>query len=208
MDQFFFQNASDPYFLFGLPPLSAEDLHNKIQQNSAEVSLAADTTRFNPWRAPGSASLDSPCGVFGGNFHGCPGVGENPVYYPFGDCPGGGSSYGPKGESINYPGLTETALEPNAIVEVGWSVSANHGGGYSYRLCKVPEDGGKERLTEECFQQTPLSFVGITSWIQYFGVMLQAECRSQPYVRMKAQCQKDHSGQRILFHHAREPVAV
>ena len=29
----------------------------------------------------------------------------------------------------------------------------NHGGGYSYRLCK-----GDQELTEECFQKTPLAF--------------------------------------------------
>ena len=32
-----------------------------------------------------------------------------------------------------------------------WYVSANHAGGYSYRLCKTPERGIKD-LTEECFQ--------------------------------------------------------
>ena len=35
--------------------------------------------------------------------------------------------------------------------EVKWYVSANHAGGYSYRLCKMPERGIKD-LTEECFQ--------------------------------------------------------
>lgn len=43
--------------------------------------------------------------------------------------------------------------------EVAWAISANHGGGYSYRLC--PADGN---VTEECFQKTPLSF-GNWSWI-------------------------------------------
>ena len=38
---------------------------------------------------------------------------------------------------------------------------ANHGGGYSYRLCKTPAEG-IVGLTEECFQQTPLKFVGKT----------------------------------------------
>jgi hypothetical protein len=166
MESSFFHNAADPYTLFGVPELSATDLLDMIQRDALEVTTAKDTTVFNPWRAPGSAPIESPCGVFGGNYHGCPGVGENPVYYPFGDCPGGGSSYGPKGETINYPNLTEAQWEPGATIEVGWSVSANHGGGYSYRLCKIPE-GGKMALTEECFQQTPLAFVGNQSWIQY-----------------------------------------
>ena len=35
--------------------------------------------------------------------------------------------------------------------QVKWYVSANHAGGYSYRLCKMPERGIRD-LTEECFQ--------------------------------------------------------
>ena len=31
--------------------------------------------------------------------------------------------------------------------KVGWGIIANHGGGYSYRLCKDDQE-----LTEECFQ--------------------------------------------------------
>ena len=40
-------------------------------------------------------------------------------------------------------------------VHVSWSITANHGGGYQYRLC--PESSN---LTEECFQKMPLDFVG------------------------------------------------
>ena len=39
------------------------------------------------------------------------------------------------------------------VAEVGWGIIANHGGGYSYRLCRREEGGA---LTEECFQQMPL----------------------------------------------------
>merc|ERR1712107_823030 len=45
-----------------------------------------------------------------------------------------------------------------------WSLYANHGGGYSYRLCPRSSN-----LTEECFQQHHLQFVGNKSWIQYAG---------------------------------------
>ena len=48
--------------------------------------------------------------------------------------------------------------------EVAWWVGANHGGGYSYRLCKLPEEG-TEGLTEECFQDMTLRFVGNKQWI-------------------------------------------
>ena len=43
--------------------------------------------------------------------------------------------------------------------EVTWSMRNNHGGGYQYRLCAITEDGDISRLTEECFQKTPLDFV-------------------------------------------------
>jgi len=45
-------------------------------------------------------------------------------------------------------------------------LTANHGGGYSYRLCRVPEF---DPITEECFQKIPLSFVGDTQEFRYAG---------------------------------------
>ena len=36
------------------------------------------------------------------------------------------------------------------------SFRAVHGGGYQFRLCRA----GPDRLTEACFQQTPMPFVG------------------------------------------------
>ena len=39
-------------------------------------------------------------------------------------------------------------------------------GGYSYRLCKLPA-AGRAGVTEECFEQTPLDFVGETQWAQW-----------------------------------------
>ena len=46
------------------------------------------------------------------------------------------------------------------VAEVGWGIIANHGGGYSYRLCRRAEG---EALTEECFQQMPLRCLSVTS---------------------------------------------
>ena len=39
-------------------------------------------------------------------------------------------------------------------------------GGYSYRLCKLPR-GGLLDITEECFQQNQLDFVGDEQWVIY-----------------------------------------
>jgi len=147
--------------------------HNPTLENSLRtyrddnrgglLDFPIDYTRHHPWRAPGSAPVYSPCGVAGGNPNGCPigaprGKGE--------DCPGGGWSHGPKAENYPFQDIPVTKWNVGSVVEVAWGISANHGGGYSYRLCKVPE-AGREYLTEECFQETPLNFVGEEQWVQY-----------------------------------------
>ena len=52
-----------------------------------------------------------------------------------------------------------------SVVDAEWSIYANHGGGYSYRLCKKVK--GKE-VTEECFQQMPLDFATDSTTIKYY----------------------------------------
>ena len=51
-----------------------------------------------------------------------------------------------------------------SVQEVAWHVNANHAGGYGFRLCKLPT-GGISELTEECFQQNHLDFVGDHQWV-------------------------------------------
>lgn len=112
----------------------------------------------NPWRSPGTAPTDSPCGVVGGNINGCKG---GCMHYA------GGFANGVKAELYPFkytPFVTNWTR--GDVAEVAWAIFANHGGGYSYRICKKPEEGF-EALTEECFQQTPLNFVGDTQWVQY-----------------------------------------
>ena len=122
-----------------------------------------DYTKNNPWRSPGSAHVHSPCGNAGGNPNGCP-IGS-PRGEGF-DCPGGGWSHGPNAEDYPFEDVPVTQWKSGDVVEVGWGIVANHGGGYSYRLCKVPQEG-ISHLTEECFQETPLDFVGDVQWVQY-----------------------------------------
>lgn len=50
---------------------------------------------------------------------------------------------------------TGVSWKAGEIVEVSWTIEANHAGGYLYRLCPA-----NEPLTEECFQKLPLEFVG------------------------------------------------
>ena len=62
--------------------------------------------------------------------------------------------------------VVTTEWKRGSVVDVAWGIWANHGGGYSYRICKLPAEG-RAGLTEECFQQIPLDFVGDTQWAQW-----------------------------------------
>ena len=101
--------------------------------------------------ATGHAPVADPCGLAGGT----------PWYEP---SPEEGRYYN---TSYAFHGMKGTALKPlprsayqperwkiGGTAEVSWSVWANHGGGYSYRLCPASEP-----LTEACFQKHPLDFV-------------------------------------------------
>ena len=52
------------------------------------------------------------------------------------------------------------------IHKVAWHILINHVGGYGYRLCKMPANGISE-LTEECFQQNHMDFVGDHQWVVF-----------------------------------------
>merc|ERR550525_140500 len=124
-----------------------------------------DIFEHNPWRSPGSAPIFSPCGVGGGNPNGCPEGGPHPEEGEL-NCPGGGYSHGPKAEDVTFPGVVTTDWALGSSQEVAWGITANHGGGYSYRLCKVPEEG-VSGITEDCFRQTVLNYEGTDQWVQY-----------------------------------------
>jgi len=85
-----------------------------------------DVYATSPWRAPGTAPVyGSGCGAAGGG--------------PTGYANGG---FSPKGIPQGLDGLRMPKIPGEAVVwtkgmeaEVAWAISANHGGGYSYRLC-------------------------------------------------------------------------
>lgn len=59
-------------------------------------------------------------------------------------------------------------MESGSTAQVGWALSAQHGGGYSYRLCPKSEFGsGSPQEIERCFQSNHLSFVNSTSTIHF-----------------------------------------
>jgi hypothetical protein len=115
----------------------------------AECGSAADYTLYSPWRHPGAAPMIDPCGSAGGRLPGMP-------------TGGAGAQY--RNTSLAKTGDLGTKLPPmpaqavwraGVAYEAGWTVAANHGGGYAYRM--APLDSA---LTEQDFQKMPLEFVG------------------------------------------------
>uniref|UniRef100_A0A7S4B7Q2 Chitin-binding type-4 domain-containing protein n=1 Tax=Chrysotila carterae TaxID=13221 RepID=A0A7S4B7Q2_CHRCT len=106
-----------------------------------------DTYRFHPWRAPGTAPVADACGMAGGS----PSIGGGAAVFsstPF-------AKQGDLGSHVLPRSAPQVTWKAGGVVEVAWGIRANHGGGYQYRLCPASEP-----LTEACFQQTPLKFVG------------------------------------------------
>jgi hypothetical protein len=123
-------------------------------------SWKGDWTAVNPWRSPGLTGTDNgvvnkafqPCGVNSGgsNAFPGPGTGTEPHSVPGTDLP----------RLLSKPDVWKVG----AAVPVEWSIYANHGGGYSYRICKVD---GTAAPTEECFQKTPLAFASPNTTVVY-----------------------------------------
>jgi len=121
-----------------------------------------DWSKFNPWRAPGSAPVFDACGRAGGACSPTPGHGEfvNTTFAKFGDY---GSKVLPKMPS----GAVWAA---GSVVETMWSIRANHGGGYQYRLCPLASE-----LTEACFQETPMPFADDSSLMLSNGTRIKLQ---------------------------------
>lgn len=152
-----------PCLWFSQPTLiPGEPTLNEPQYRTYNVKVADgphDWSRKMPWRAPGTAPvLGSGCGVAGGN--------ELPI-------PNGGNAPPGVRQGLNGLELPETAptvWKKGDVVEVAWAVMANHGGGYSWRLCKKSNN-----ISEECFQQQVLRFAGNVSWLQYSDIIPNRE---------------------------------
>jgi len=112
-------------------------------------SECGDFTKYNPWRAPGKAPVMDPCGIASGFTN--PGRAEVPQGYRGGQ----------KGSEV-LPEVAPTYWKAGGTAQVGWGLSAQHGGGYSYRLC--PKGA---TITEECFQSNTLRFTAKNSTIHF-----------------------------------------
>lgn len=144
------------------PTLGGGDPAHERQLRTHNVdglSKRGDWTRVNPWRAPGTAGWNNPnfqpCGINSGSKASFP----NPPTSRDTSVPKAGP-----GTALKSYG-SSAVWKRGSTVEAAWAIYANHAGGYSYRLCKVSEDGSA--ATEECFQRTPLAFVGNTTEIRY-----------------------------------------
>jgi hypothetical protein len=131
----------------------AEPTNNKPEHRSWDpkgLSQMGDFTKHNPWRSPGKAPVRDSCGASSGYI--------KPS--PYAETPKG---YAPwtKGSEV-LPEGPVTVWKAGGVAEVAWSIAAQHGGGYSYRLCPKGST-----LDEECFQSHPLAFVGGTHTIRY-----------------------------------------
>lgn len=109
-----------------------------------------DLHKYNPWRAPGKAPVNDPCGLASG--------GTNPNAYA---AVPAGYEGGAKASEV-LPETEATMWKAGATATVGWALSAQHSGGYSYRLC--PKESA---LTEECFQSNVLTFADTNSSIHW-----------------------------------------
>ena len=126
------------------------DTRLRTANSQAECGSADDIYYWSPWRAPGAAPVIDACGTAGGRF---PGQGAGKAGAIFQN-----SSVASQGDlGSHLPQMAPQATwRAGGTAEVGWTVMANHGGGYAYRL--APADGP---LTEAVFQRTPLDFVGL-----------------------------------------------
>lgn len=137
-----------------IPGLPTNNLPAYRTVNVNVSSGSGDWTRIMPWRAPGWAPvLGSGCGVAGGG----------DVWNSNGGWPARGMSQGQ--DALELPQGPPTLWTAGTIVEVAMGIWANHGGGYSYRIC--PNVPGT--ITEECFQQNSLKFAGDVQWLHHIN---------------------------------------
>lgn len=145
--------SNEPGPIPGPPTLTNPEYRTIFQE--IEVGSEADIFRTNPWRAPGTAPVfGSGCGMNGGGegvYFSLPNSGANPDVEPSID----GAALPPKEGAVWARGSAQ---------EVVHAITANHGGGYAYRLCSVDEEGG---VSESCFQRTTLQFASSESFVVY-----------------------------------------
>jgi len=135
------------------------DPRQRTVNTAAECGGDEDYFYYSPWRAPGFAPVIDSCGSAGGRI---PGQGDG----------GFGAQYvNTTNARVGDLGSKTLPRSDNGVkwhqgeeVEVAWTLQANHGGGYSYRLCPLGST-----LDEDCFNKVGLPMVG-KSKLRWGGV--------------------------------------
>jgi len=159
----------------GIGPVTNLRNPNSRNFDNCNARCAENT---NPWAAPGQApSLGGGCGIFGGNPYGCP---ANKDSRPPGSVCGqeapegrgkrGTSSFGTDARLFDFPQMITTDWEIGSAQEVVWTSRGSHRGGYTYRLCKMPEEG-RTGITEECFTKNVLQFANNFTMMKSFEAL-------------------------------------
>lgn len=122
------------------------------------INIPGDVTLIDPLLLTTKASIADPVDKLNPEVTPWRAPGTAPVLSPCGN-----NLYHPTKDGRDLPpNPTHTTWRAGSAVEVATTVYINHGGGWSWRLC--PKSAP---LTEECFQQTYLRFVGDSSVIRY-----------------------------------------
>lgn len=104
-----------------------------------------DIWRFHPWRAPGHAPVWDACGMAGGTTKEVFNAGAyNSTKF---------AKQGDLGSVVLKARPSGTVWKRGEVAKARWQMTAQHGGGYQFRLCSADQ-----ALTEACFQAMPLQF--------------------------------------------------
>merc|ERR1711963_180512 len=126
----------------------------------------------HPWAAPGRAPLyGGGCGIHGLNPFGCPAWNDTrppgSLCRPPPEKDRGTWSFGSSALEIDFPQAITTQVGRCMTLPVAF-MAIYHGGGYTYRLCNVDADG-PTAVTEECFANNVLEFVGNRTYWREVG---------------------------------------
>jgi len=137
------------------------DPNLRTLNRKAACGSKEDKYYYSPWRAPGSAPVFDACGMAGGS----PRAIGAPGWAPGGEALAGvryrnttHARQGDLGSKVLPPAPSGTVWTAGELVEVSWTVRANHGGGYQWRIAPAASE-----LTEAAFQETVLEPEGMSS---------------------------------------------
>jgi len=131
------------------------DPAHRTYNRAAACNSAQDVYRHNPWRAPGNAPVFDPCGKAGGS---------NLDQGQGGEAKYVATRFAKQGDlgAVLPAAPTGIVWKAGGIVTTKWSIRANHGGGYQFRLCPAGQ-----LITEACFRETPLDFAATTHLLEW-----------------------------------------